>query len=342
MIKLKKNLLALFFVLLILVSGCSGKKDVKKSLEEIRTGTEGISVSFLPNNPPSTIHVAGTDTETVFDVVLELRNRGAYPQPDEDRKQQVKIYISGYDNNLMKIDVIPDDVTRLITSLEGKSNVNVIGGTDIVTFKGKVTAANLKVEKYEPTLLATVCYRYFTTAGPSVCIDPDPYSTLSQKKVCEVNDISLSDQGAPIAVTRIDEEAFQDKTQFKISIKNVGNGDVIKKESITDKCDPLATAANKIGRDDVDKVSLEGVTIGDIELDCSPFADGSVKSKKGTMRIINGEAYIVCELNKADYEAYRSSRTSFTTPLKIRLEYGYRTTAQRSLQIKKEISSASS
>ncbi|MDP3765144.1 MAG: hypothetical protein Q8R04_01395, partial [Nanoarchaeota archaeon] len=68
MIKLKKNLLALFFVLFIIVSGCSGKKDVKKSLEEIRTGTEGISVSFLPNNPPATIHVA--DTDTPFDVVL--------------------------------------------------------------------------------------------------------------------------------------------------------------------------------------------------------------------------------------------------------------------------------
>ena len=325
-------------MLLILISGCSGKKDVKKSLEEIRTGTEGISVSFLPNNPPATIHAA--DTDTAFDVVLELKNRGAYPQPDEPKEQQVKVYLSGFDSSILKLDVTQEDINRLTTSLEGKSNVNIIGGTDIVTFKGKVTVDNLKVEKYEPTLLATVCYQYFTTAGPSVCIDPDPYSTLSQKKVCEVNDISLSDQGAPIAVTRIDEEAFQDKTQFKISIKNVGNGDVIKKESITDKCDPLATAANKIGRDDVDKVSLEGVTIGDIELDCSPFADGSVKSKKGTMRIINGEAYIVCELNKADYEAYRSSRTSFTTPLKIKLEYGYRTTAQRSLQIKKEISSA--
>ena len=340
MIKLKKNLvLALFLMLLISVSGCSGKKDVKKSLEEIRTGTEGISLSFLPNNPPATIHVA--DADTVFDVVLELKNRGAYPQPDEDKKQQVAVYLSGYDRSILNLVVNQEDVNRLSTSLEGKSNVNIIGGTDIVSFKGTITGNNLKVEKYEPTLLATACYQYFTTAGPSVCIDPDPYSTLIQKKVCEVNDISLSSQGAPIAVTSIGEEAFQDKTQFKISIKNVGSGDVIKKEAvIANKCDPIAQ--DKIGRDDVDKVYLEEVTIGGTELECSPFADGSVKGNKGNIRLINGEAYVVCELIKQGYDAYRISKTSFTTPLNIKLAYGYRTTAQRSLQIKKEISSASS
>lgn len=337
MIKLKKNLfLALFLILIISVSGCSGKKDVKKSLEEIRTGTEGISVSFLPNNPPAIIHVA--DKDTPFDVVLELRNRGAYPQPDENREQQVTVYLSGYDRNILKLDVNQDDVNRLSTSLEGKSNVNIIGGTDIVTFKGTVSVNNLKVEKYEPTLLATACYQYFTTAGPSVCIDPDPYSTLSQKKVCEVNGISLSSQGAPIAVVGIDEEAFQDKTQFKISIKNVGGGDVIKKDVIGAKCDPIGN--EKLSREEVDKVYLEKVTIGDTNLECSPFAEGPVKGSEGAIRLINGEAYVVCELNKAAYSAYRDSKTSFTTPLNIKIAYGYRTTAQRSLQIKKEISNA--
>ena len=323
-------------MLLILISGCSGKKDVKKSLEEIRTGVEGIYVSFLPNNPPATIHAA--DTDTAFDVVLELKNRGAYPQPDEPKEQQVKVYLSGFDSSILKLDVTQEDVNRLTTSLEGKSNVNIIGGTDIVTFKGKVTVDNLKVEKYEPTLLATVCYQYFTTAGPSVCIDPDPYSTLSQKKVCEVNSISLSSQGAPIAVVGIDEEAFQEKTQFKISIKNVGSGDVIKREAISNKCNPFGN--EKVSRDDVDKVYLEKVTIGGTDLECSPFAEGNVKGSQGTIRLINGEAYVVCELRKEEYEAYKVSKTSFTTPLNIRLVYGYRTTAQRSLQIKKEISSA--
>ena len=307
-------------------------------MEEIRTGTEGISVSFLPNNPPATIHVA--DTDTPFDVVLELKNRGAYPQPDELKEQQVKVYLSGYDGNLMTLTVKPDDLNRLSTSLEGKSNVNIIGGTDIVTFNGIVKINQLNVEKYEPTLLATVCYQYFTTAGPSVCIDPDPYSTLSQKKVCEVNSISLSSQGAPIAVTRIDEEAFQEKTQFKISIKNVGSGDVIKREAISNKCNPFGN--EKVSRDDVDKVYIEKVTIGGTDLECSPFAEGNVKGSQGTIKLINGEAYVVCELRKEEYEAYKVSKTSFTTPLNIRLAYGYRTAAQRSLQIKREISSASS
>ena len=331
----RKLFLIIVLILLISISGCGGKKDVKKSLEEIRTGTEGISVSFLPNNPPATIHVENDNTP--FDVILELKNKGAYPQPDE-QDFYVNVYLSGYDKNILELDVERNDVNRLKTSLIGKSLVNIGGGSDIVTFKGKVKSSQLNVEKYEPILLATACYKYSTTAEPSVCIEPDPYSTLTQKKVCEVKDISLSGQGAPIAVTKINEESFKEKTQFKLTIKNVGNGDVIKEQSIK-KCDPFGKAENdKIGREDLDKVYLERVTIGGLPLDCSPFAEDSVRSTQGIIRLVNGEGYIVCDLQKEGYDAYKESKTAFTTPLKITLSYGYRTIAQRSLQIKKEMS----
>lgn len=344
MINLKKILVfALFLVLLISISAC-GKKDVKKAIEDIRTGSEGISVSFLPNNPPATIHVEKADLS--FDIFVELNNKGAYPQPDEiaTKKLEIKVYLGGYDRNILGgvaqnqniIAEIPD-MNRLPTSLIGKSLVNLNGGSDIVTFKGNVKFNQLNVEKYEPTLLATICYKYYTEAGPSVCIDPDPYSTVTQKKVCEVQDTSLSSQGAPIAVTRIDEEAFQEKTQFKLTIKNVGGGDVLREDAIQkDKCNPFGT--DKIKREDVDKVKLENVKIGDKDLLCSPFAEGDVEGKNGIIRLVNGEGYIICKLEKTMDNSYKSSGTSYTTPIKITLSYGYRTTAQRTLQIKKELS----
>lgn len=336
MVKLKKNLIfASFLLLLILVSGCSGKKDVKKSIEDLRTGTDGVIASFLPYNPPDTVHVE-ENKDNEFDIILELKNRGAYPQPDEGTAPAGKVFLSGFDSNI--IEVKPKENSNELgrRALEGKSLINLNGGSDLATFTGKVDYAKLNVEKYDLVLLATACYEYETIAGPSVCIDPDPYSTVKEKKICEVNDLTLSNQGAPVAVTKVEEEAFDQKTQFKITIKNIGGGDVIK-HSIAEQgsiCNPFGE--KKLGRDDVDKVLLEGVRIADQPLQCRPFAIEPIESTSGFIRLTNGEGSIVCELRKDTSTTYKDSKTTFTTPLNIHLKYFYRTNSQRSLRIKKE------
>lgn len=314
-----------FILLLILISGCKGKKDAKQAIENVRTGSEGIAVSFLKNNPPDVIHVESGGDNTIK-VVLQLNNKGAYPQPNEAGNG--KIYLSGFDRDIIKFNDNSKDLGNL--ALEGKSTINPNGGIDFVTFNGIIEYESLNVDKYEPTLLATACYLYHTVAGPQVCIDPDPYSTITQKKVCEIKDTSLSNQGAPVAVTKIVEEALATKTQFKITIKNVGSGDVIKRDS-GEKCDP--TGDIKLEREDINKVYVREVKIGNKDLsasDCKPFAEDKF------IRLINGEGSIICELAKSDYGA---SNTAYTTPLKIELSYFYKNTAERKLQIKKESSS---
>src|SRR3989338_4252470 len=205
---LKKRLVLIILVIsLLLISSCSltGKKGTttssksKKSVEDIRVGTQGIVVSFLPNNPPDRL-VVEEGAENSIKVVLQVNNKGAYPQPDEGPKRgaapdPAKIYISGYDSNIIKF---PQREVDLGTkALEGRSTINPNGGIDFVNFEGKVQAEVLNVERYEPILLATACYHYNTIASPQVCIDTDPYSEVSTKKVCQVSDISLSNQGAP-------------------------------------------------------------------------------------------------------------------------------------------------
>lgn len=326
-----RKILIFVILILILISGCRGKKDVQKALEEIRTGTEGVVTIFLPNAPPDKIHVAKED-KNEFEVVLELKNKGAYPQPDEGGSEAAfgKVYLSGYDQKIVSFTPNIRDMNR--KTLEGKSTINPNGGLDLLSFTGKIDFNNLNVEKYEPTLLATACYRYFTVAGPSVCIDPNPYSTVKEKKVCEIKDITLSNQGAPIAITKIDEEAFATRIQFKITIKNVGGGDVIKSDAF-EKCGPSGT--EKVVREDVDKVYIQEVRISDNLLRCGPFAEGDVKGIYGYVRLINGEGFVICELPKS---AYEQSKTAFTTPLKIWLSYIYRNTAEKKIQIKKEVS----
>jgi len=324
-----------FLILLFLISGCSGKKDVKKSIEELNTGTQGVVINFLPNNPPATVHA----DQRQFDIVLELSNKGVYPQQEDTISNFGKVYLSGYDQNIL--DVQQKSFDLKLPELLGKSLINLNGGSQLVTFK-VTDIKNLNVEKYDPTLLATACYNYITSAGPSVCIDPDPYSTISQKKVCEAQDIALSNQGAPIAITKIEEEASAQKTQFKITIKNVGGGDVLRPQatgsSSIEKCDPFGTS--RISRDDVDRVSLEEVSVGDKSLECWPFAEGSVKSATGIVRLINNEGSMICELNK-ESDKYAGGSTAYTTPLKIRFGYVYKSTSQRKIEIRQELSSLS-
>lgn len=335
MIYSKKNIVfASFLIFLVLISGCRGKKDVNKSIEELRTGANGIIINFLPNNPPEIVYA--DKTKKSFDVILELNNKGIYPQPEERLGgPNGRVFLSGYDPNIIKLEAkdSTDDLSK--RALEGKSLINLNGGSDISIFTGTVDYDKLNVEKYDLTLLATACYEYESIAEQSVCIDPNPYSTIDEKKVCEVKDISLSGQGAPVAVVKIDEEALQQKTQFRITIKNVGNGDVIKLES-KEKCNPSGT--ERLGREDVDKVFVKEVKISNVQLECRPFAEASVAGTSGYIRLINGEGSIICELSKDVYPNYKTSKFVFTTPLTIHLSYFYRNTAERKLQIKKEAS----
>ena len=356
MARLKKAIIiALLLVLLVSVAACpTKKKDSKTKTEELRTGTEGLKIRFLPNNPPPTIFVGSSgNLQNKVDIAVELVNKGVYPQPEERQSITGKLYLSGYDKNIIEFasGQLPFFDLSKSTALFGKTLINFEGGSEIATFSPQVKMENLKVDKYEPIFLATLCYEYKTIAGPSVCIDPDPYPTIKQKKVCEVKDIILTSQGAPIAVTKVEEKALSEKTQFMITVKNVGGGDVLRirsdaqqtqgtaqapaqqSGSTIEKCDPFG--GSKITKEDIDKVYVEGITIGDKFLLCWPFAESPGKSDKGHIRLQNGEGSIICELLKEN-NAYPGGTTAYTTPLKIELSYAYKTTAETKTLLKKE------
>ncbi|MEK6947397.1 MAG: hypothetical protein AABX32_07365 [Nanoarchaeota archaeon] len=51
--------------------------------------------------------------------------------------------------------------------------------------------------------------------------------------------------------------------------------------------------------------------------------------------MINGEGFIICELQKSKGE-YSQTNTAYTTPMVIHLSYGYRTSIQGNIQIIRE------
>ncbi len=249
-----------------------------------------------------------------------------------------KIFLSGFDGNIIKFDATSKELSALF--LPAVSSVNPLGGLDTVEFDGKITASKVAVDSYDPTILATLCYPYFTKASPTVCIDPFPFDDR-QQKVCSIGSQTLPSQGAPIAITRIDQEAATNNIKFKITIKNVGKWDVLKPGSdesnvnILDKCSLSADVAGKkpaLDRKDFDKIKLEKVEIGSVDLfkngKCGPFADGSTD----IIRLFNGEGFIICSL---DISSLGTIPSAYTTPLNIQLSYSYRSTASRHIKISK-------
>ena len=328
-----KNFLVLFLIMLM---GCAKEPAQEKF---VKTGTEGIVANFVAGQPPEKIYAEPNSPN--FDVVLELRNKGGYPEPGKGSgvnglgPRFGKIILSGYDSRIINIeDNVRQDLSTF--ALEGKSAINPNGGQDIIAFTGNINYNQLNVNIYEPILQATSCYYYETETGPSICIDPQPFST--DDKVCQVQDLSLSSQGAPIAITRIDQETFATKTQFRITIQNVGGGEVT--DSLEQPDQNQANGQNQeicssqtLGRDQIDKVRMEFARVSTVPLYCGPFVDTSAKGASGVVRLINDEGSIICEFPS---DLYSNKLTAYTTPLSIKLSYTYRTHTQRKLLIVKE------
>ena len=325
-----KNKIYIFALLLLLVlSSCKIKRTSDGIIYE-RAGTEGLAIDFLPNSPPARIVVGKADRE--INVVVEARNKGAYPELDRKKPQKLegKLFIGGFAKNI--IDFKDNDKIDLNSLfLEGRSNANPSGGFDLAEFKGIIKSQELPFDKFSPVFSAIACYKYQTVATTPVCIDAEPYSDLRINKVCKIHPITLATQGAPIAVIKLDEEVLSDSIQFRIAIKNVGNGDVLDAEPI--KCDPNAnTEEARIQRKNFDLVKLKSVQLEKKELKCRPLVKGTSGNEE-YIRLINGEGFLLCS---ADITSnMRAQAYGYTTPLEITLDYAYRNTIQKQVEIVK-------
>ncbi len=315
----KAKLIILFAALfLVVIAGCNPDRD-KGSSKGSAKGTEGITINFLKNNPQNNFIVS--DEDEPISIILEIRNKGSYPQEqDQNILSRGQVYVSGFDRNIIRLEESSNRLSR--QTLTGVSSINPEGGFDTIEFKGDVSSQDIVIDKYEPTILATLCYPYVTKASPSICIDPFPFDD-KQKKVCKVGSQTLSSQGAPLAITKIDQEASSNKIRIKLNLKNVGKGDIILLNAL-DSCNPLE--GDKLEREDFDKVELVRADAGFATLKCEPLEGNNL------IKLHNGEGFVICSIDKADYE---DTNSAYTTPLNLEFKYGYRTTISKPIKISK-------
>lgn len=315
-------------ILVIILSSCSGfgGKGGRRSgtaNENFRTGTDGLVMRFLDNAPPPKQY-----DEEPLNALIELHNDGATNIQDGGGT----LYLSGFDPSL--ITGVETTGTR-IGDLEGRDFDFPDGGFDVINFQANVRDLRQRnIERYEPTLLVTACYDYETIANPEVCIDGDPYSINFQQKVCsssEVNNFG-GDQGAPVAVTKVSVEAAPRKSRFDITVENVGEGLAFQPGgTFLDKCSPYHD--DGLDHNDINLVLVEEVKLGnvDIKTSCKPLEQGNLLRIKSDQSgasgaAIRGSGIMRCELSGI-------TQPAFTSPLRIKLAYGYRDSIQKDIQI---------
>ena len=295
------------FILLIIVLlslvGCT-RTGSPSEPDKYHTGTQGLDISFMTGTPPTKIY-EGDD----LSIVVELTNKGAYPTSDSGNRFDGKLFIGGFDTTYLPVSPTNIDID---SGLYGKDQYNSEGTYDTETFNAYSISLPPEADSYSPTIQATACYKYKTTASPVVCIDPDPHSSEAEDEVCTVKDVSLSGgQGGPVAVTKVEETVTKDTIKFKIHFRNVGNGYVIDPEYIGSDCPDT-------DRENLNKVQVK-VRMSGAYAQCKP---------QNPVHLINGEGYVVCDTQKP-YE----STPAYTTPLQIELVYGYSSSITKKISI---------
>jgi hypothetical protein len=230
-------------------------------------------------------------------------------------------------------------------SLTGKET-DLTGGITVIQFEIKPAPRDKakEISKTTAAISATVCYKYKTKLSTGICIDTEPYRPGKEDAPCEMEAIELQNQGAPVAITRIEPTVrLSDDGKiipsFKVFVENVGKGIVMNEPDTKKACDgTLLTGIPGITIEDwapsfsakfervFNKVSVAtgALKLGNSNVTCTP---SSITLKPDTAR-----NYFVCEA-----ETFERGKGSFVTSLNLTLEYGYTETKSKIVTIEEEL-----
>lgn len=305
---MKKIIFVALVVVLLVFTGCMKKGPSTQTVtEDYHTGTQGIEINFLRNAPPDRVYEGDS-----LDLSIEVKNKGAYP---EGNAFTGKLELSGFDPSSIR--GTWDGGNSMPTNLEGKSQFNPEGGYAVMTYKDRDGVhVPFDADYYEPNILVHACYKYQTMADVMVCIDPDPYKVVEETKVCNIHDVSVGGgQGAPIAVTNVQEEVGSDQIYFRVHVSNVGGGSVMLPGAYTG-------CPFDVELEDLDKVIAKIKLPYDASPDCSPKGTAS-----DPIRLTNGAGYIFCKFRKP------ATESAYTSSLNVELDYTYSNSISKQIRI---------
>ncbi|HIH24426.1 TPA: hypothetical protein HA251_05305, partial [Candidatus Woesearchaeota archaeon] len=147
------------------------------------------------------------------------------------------------------------------------------GERTYMNYHGKIVDWPVGLDQTTQNLLLTSCYQYTTFADPIICVDPDP--TSENRKVCTPQSRTWGGgNGAPVAITSVEQENTPRKIIFHINVRNVGTGTVYDPGKL-EKCSPYYPG--RVTGEDLNVVYLGDVRIGSVGLRTSTGSAGGMQ-----------------------------------------------------------------
>ena len=315
-----KNL-TILFITALLITGCQSQQSNIITYVDIYKGTDGLDMNFLPNAPPKEVY-----SNEDFIAGVQLENKGAFNIGESE----------GYLSFVIEDDymeIVGQEDEKILFELEGKSSFNPKGTKDTKTIKLKAKDVDTQSESHTSLVTVSACYKYKTTLGIEACVDADVYDLTQKIKACDTQDQTFSGQGAPVTITKIEtrmlphEDENKVKPSFMIYIKNKGNGEVVKGDSVEKAC-----SSETLSHEAFNTI-YANAKLSNQPLDCSPKEIQGSETKEGYIRLKDKEDFIRCTLT----DGILKNKGTYITPLTIDLDYGYTLSASKEVKILKEL-----
>jgi hypothetical protein len=214
-------------------------------------------------------------------------------------------------------------------ALEGRNRNNPGGGTEVIEFPATILTLPPSLEEFRQRIMITSCFDYATHASTMVCLDPEPYSNV--KKACRPVTVAVGGgQGAPVAITTVEQRPGRGRTTFIINVNlgKRGTYDELYDYWSLYKCNPASGQIVKTTDKNVVYIGYVYLSNFDITMSCIP--DQMIRLDDA------GRGQITCSIVfPAGVDGRPLTTSAYEAPLEIELWYGYSKTIYKDMIIRR-------
>ena len=338
--KAKKHIMWSIIIASIIITACglnmsSTVNDGSDSFTSDRiTGIEGLELKFVENMPPREIWL-----DNPFQVGVELRNKGA--------GEVTEGFVSLHSTKANMWTITPAIAELEISEpLRGRTTFDSDGGYLFEIFD-VVQASNADTKEIRDNFFydefnLVACYGYKTVASQEICVGPTMLQNpFDKENLCEPSKVyGLGSQGAPVAVSKIErftvtqkgDDTLEYYPYFTFEIQNVGKGNV---RTIASDC----VNQDNINVSEDIEVTFSGESNKDRNItgpDGNTNKPASIKCDEVPLTEIEKRS-ILKKITCRSEKALDISRGKYTTPLIIKVNYGYRDSNTIKVKVNKNI-----
>jgi hypothetical protein len=294
-------------------------------------GSEGLVMKLVGEDSLANLY-----EDSQFSLSLEISNNGAYDLTDE--KQGIlsinfdPYYVQPVESQAASDKIVTTPNGLLVKGIQGygKSRYYPVGTKTFLTFANFKTK-KIEGQRAEPStdIFASLCYPYVTVLSKMVCVDFNAFNQNLRSQVCTQQDLSLTDQGAPVAITTVEvdnQPAGNNLVRpvFTIRVTNKGRGMILSPADTSEGLERVCSS-KEMNKADFNTVKVNAQLSDSMTLQCNP----------STIRMFDDEGFTRCSVSDDDLSKVISWRQNYQAPLTVNLSYVYLSKLQKKIEIKR-------